>query len=271
MAVLRVPYKMLLAPVPPFSLRAGNAALLLIDAQHFTTRAARGWAAWRRSAASSANSTSITSRSRRRWRTWPSSSPPAARTGSCVMHTRAQRRAARIGSDLSRQMRTSRAAASGRRSAPRDPARKWRRPTAEPVFAAHDLQPLRRHRSARDPARRRVDTLLLAGMLANHSVWQAAREAADRDFGVVVVMDCCASETLAWHTQLRTGVVGGLIRQRSSRRGDRDAGGDAHMKVVRTVNGDIAPRELGVTQTHEHLCCDQSLGRRPSASPPTPR
>ena len=43
-------------------------------------------------------------------------------------------------------------------------------------------------------------------MLANYSVWQAAREAADRDFGVIVVMDCCASETFAWHTQLRVGV-----------------------------------------------------------------
>jgi phosphotriesterase-related protein len=32
------------------------------------------------------------------------------------------------------------------------------------------------------------------------------------------------------------------------------------MKVIRTVNGDIAPSELGVTQTHEHLCCDQRLG-----------
>jgi nicotinamidase-related amidase len=53
-------------------------------------------------------------------------------------------------------------------------------------------------------------------MLASQTVWQAAREAADLDFGVVVVMDCCASETLAWHTQLRTGIVGGLIRQRSS-------------------------------------------------------
>jgi phosphotriesterase-related protein len=32
------------------------------------------------------------------------------------------------------------------------------------------------------------------------------------------------------------------------------------MKVIRTVNGDIAPSELGVTQTHEHLWCDQRLG-----------
>jgi phosphotriesterase-related protein len=37
------------------------------------------------------------------------------------------------------------------------------------------------------------------------------------------------------------------------------------VKVVRTVTGDIAPSELGVTQTHEHLWCDQSLG--PSLDP----
>jgi len=32
------------------------------------------------------------------------------------------------------------------------------------------------------------------------------------------------------------------------------------VKVIRTVNGDIAPSALGVTQTHEHLWCDESLG-----------
>lgn len=40
------------------------------------------------------------------------------------------------------------------------------------------------------------------------------------------------------------------------------------MRVVRTVRGDIAPSELGVTATHEHLRCDQRLcrssGRFPS-------
>jgi phosphotriesterase-related protein len=33
------------------------------------------------------------------------------------------------------------------------------------------------------------------------------------------------------------------------------------MTVVRTVLGDIAPEELGVTATHEHLYCDQRLCR----------
>src|SRR5437764_1169459 len=42
MALLRVPYKMLLAPVPPFRLTPENAALLLIDAQHFTATRTQG-------------------------------------------------------------------------------------------------------------------------------------------------------------------------------------------------------------------------------------
>jgi phosphotriesterase-related protein len=33
------------------------------------------------------------------------------------------------------------------------------------------------------------------------------------------------------------------------------------VKIVRTVRGDIAPSELGVTATHEHLYCDQRLCR----------
>lgn len=34
------------------------------------------------------------------------------------------------------------------------------------------------------------------------------------------------------------------------------------MKIIRTVRGDIAPGELGVTATHEHLYCDQRLCRQ---------
>jgi len=33
------------------------------------------------------------------------------------------------------------------------------------------------------------------------------------------------------------------------------------VRIVRTVNGDIAPESLGVTATHEHLRCDQRLCR----------
>jgi predicted metal-dependent phosphotriesterase family hydrolase len=44
------------------------------------------------------------------------------------------------------------------------------------------------------------------------------------------------------------------------------------LKVIRTVNGDIPPSDLGVTLTHEHLYCDQRLcrseGSFPSAANP---
>ena len=39
------------------------------------------------------------------------------------------------------------------------------------------------------------------------------------------------------------------------------------MKVVRTVTGDIAPDDLGMTQTHEHLRCDQRLCRSANGFP----
>jgi nicotinamidase-related amidase len=63
--------------------------------------------------------------------------------------------------------------------------------------------------------RAHVDTLIIAGMLANISVLLAAREAADRDLNVIVVRDASASETLDWHMHTMNAVVGGLIRVRS--------------------------------------------------------
>jgi len=39
------------------------------------------------------------------------------------------------------------------------------------------------------------------------------------------------------------------------------------MKIIRTVNGDIDPSVLGITQTHEHLTCDQTLGKMDDSFP----
>ena len=61
-----------------------------------------------------------------------------------------------------------------------------------------------------------VETLLLAGMMADTVLAMAAREAADRDYGVILVMDASASQTNDWHVNLRDGIVGGLIRQRTT-------------------------------------------------------
>ena len=41
------------------------------------------------------------------------------------------------------------------------------------------------------------------------------------------------------------------------------------MTYIETVRGPIHPSELGVTQTHEHLWCDQSLCRSGERWKPT--
>jgi nicotinamidase-related amidase len=214
MALLRVPYKMLLAPVPPFVVTADNTALVLIDAQHFTTSRSQGLgrlAAERgierefdeyylQAEAALKNMATLVAACRSR--------------GLAVMHTLLSGTRP-DGNDLSRQMRASQLALPIG-----DPRREIRPEVApadgEPVLGRSTYSPFVGTGLLEALRAAKVDTLLLAGMLANYTVWQAAREAADLDFGVVVVMDCCASETLAWHGQLRTGIVGGLIRQRSS-------------------------------------------------------
>ena len=213
MSLLRVPYKMLLAPIPAFPLRAGNAALLLVDAQHFTATRSRGLGRlasergidrefdeyYLQAEAALANMAKLVSACRSR--------------AIAVMHTvlcsaRPDR------SDMSRQMRVSELPLPV--GDPHLEIRPEVAPAAgEPVFPRTTYGPFAGTEIANELRASGVDTILLAGMLASHSVWLAAREAADRDFGVVVVMDCCASETLEWHTQLKTGVIGGLVRQRS--------------------------------------------------------
>jgi len=59
-----------------------------------------------------------------------------------------------------------------------------------------------------------IDTIILAGTLFNYTVSQTAREAADRGFTVIVVWDSCAGETLDWHMVTKTGIMGGLILSR---------------------------------------------------------
>jgi nicotinamidase-related amidase len=214
MSLLRVPYKMLLAPIPPFSLGAGNTALLLIDAQHFTTNRTQGLGALASERGIDREFDEYYAQVDAALRNMAKLLAACRARGMRIVHT-VLCGVRPDGSDRSRQMRVSDlplpvgdprlqirsevAAASDEIVIPR---------TTYSPFIGTDLITIL--------GSLRLDTVLVAGMLANYSVWQAAREAADRDFGVVVVMDCCASETLAWHTQLRIGLIGGLIRQRSS-------------------------------------------------------
>jgi nicotinamidase-related amidase len=59
---------------------------------------------------------------------------------------------------------------------------------------------------------RGIGTVILAGMMANIVMPLAAREAAERDFDVLVMPDACASETLDWHGLTMQGLGGGAIR-----------------------------------------------------------
>jgi nicotinamidase-related amidase len=58
----------------------------------------------------------------------------------------------------------------------------------------------------------RIEWVFVAGMPANLTVAMAAREAADRDYRVIVVQDATASETMEWHALTMLGLAGGAIR-----------------------------------------------------------
>ncbi len=214
MPLLRVPYKMLSAPVPPFHLSGANTALLLIDAQHFTTTRTRGlgWAASERGINREFDEyyLQVDAALKNMARLLAACRAHDVRIIYTVLNgTKAD------GSDLSWQMRVSELPIPN--GDPRAEIRSEVMPQSGELilprvtyspFAGTELQRLLQAAG--------VDTLLVAGMLANYSVGMTAREAADRDFGVVVVGDASASETFEWHQQLLNGIVGGLIRHRST-------------------------------------------------------
>jgi nicotinamidase-related amidase len=214
MPLLRVPYKMLSAPVPPFKLTSANAALLLMDAQHYACTRTRGLGL-------AATERGIDREFDEYYRQVDAALNNMARLAkACRSHGvrviySVLNGAKADGGDLSRQMRVSELpvpsgdprAEIRPEVAPQAGERILLRVTYSPFVETELLRLLR------DTG---VDTLIVAGMMANYTVWQTAREAADRDFGVVVVSDASASETLEWHQQLLNGLVGGLIRQRST-------------------------------------------------------
>jgi biuret amidohydrolase len=214
MALLRVPYKMLAAPVPPFHLSQANTALLLVDAQHFTCSREQGLGllATERGIDRELDEyyLQVDAALKNMVRLLAICRSHKVRIIHTVLNcARADR------SDLSRQLRVAELPIPA--GDPRAEIRPEVAPSADELvlprvtyspFAATTLQHILNAA--------KIETLIVAGMLANYSVWLTAREAADRDFGVVVVMDASASETLEWHLQLQTGIVGGLIRQRTT-------------------------------------------------------
>jgi nicotinamidase-related amidase len=212
---LRVPLKMLSGPTPAFSVSGADAAVLIMDVQDFTSRkdaglgklaAARGILRefdeyYEQVEAAIRNLRRLLDASREH-------RLPVLYT---LLHAERSDR-----TDLSTQLRVA----------------GWPVPTGDPLdeirpevsplagdivlprgtygaFAGTDLLSILE--------KSQVRTLILAGMLANTTVALTAQEAADRGFGVILVWDASASETLDWHDNVKTRLVGPLIRMRTAK------------------------------------------------------
>ena len=212
--MLRVPYKMLSVPAPPFRLLKANAALVLVDAQHFTTTRDQGLGkvASERGITREFDEyyTQVDVAIYNMARLLAACREHGLRVAYTVLLSEQPDR-----SDLGRQLRVSRL------PVPAGPPEAEIRPEVAPapgdmVFSRTTYSPFARTNLETSLVEAGVDTVILAGMLADLSVALAAREAADRDLAVVVVQDASASETLGWHVQTMRSLVGGLIRVRST-------------------------------------------------------
>jgi nicotinamidase-related amidase len=204
---------MLLAPVPPFRLAKENTALVLVDPQRFLTSRDQGLGRLAAERGIGRELDEYYAQAEAAVRGMARILACCRKQGLRVIYTvlscpDAER------SNLSRQLKLSNL------PIPVGPPADEIRPEVAPEpgdvvlprgtyspFAGTDLLAILRAAP--------IDTLIVAGMLANLSVEMLAREAADREFGVVFVWDASASETLEWHTLTMTGLVGGLIRVRS--------------------------------------------------------
>ena len=214
MLPLRVPFRMVLAPVPIFPLTKNNAVLLLVDPQHFMTDRSQGLGRLARERgiarefeefyaqvdAALRNMARLLTACRKHkvgvaYTLLNCEKPDCSELSRQLL---ASRLPIPVGSSLD-EIRPEVAPAPGDWILPRG--------TFSP-FVGTNLLTLLRDAD--------IDTIILAGILANISVEMTAREAADRGFGVVVVWDAAASETLDWHTVIMTAIVGGLIRVRST-------------------------------------------------------
>jgi len=211
--ILRVPYKMLAAPVPITRLTSANAALLMMDFQRYTCSRNHGLGQiaaekgilpeleeyYDQVDAALQNGLRLLEGCRK--------------NGLKVIHTYLHGWAE--DAKLSRQFRE------GKLGLPVGYLQDEILPQFKPIqnevmLARGTYSPFMKSRLEEVLQEGQVDTLIVAGMLFNYSVVTAAREAADLDYNVVVVWDASASETLDWHLVTRTGLVGGLIVTRST-------------------------------------------------------
>jgi nicotinamidase-related amidase len=201
---LRMPYHMLMRALPLATVSAGKAALVLLDIQDFTAARGKGLDAeaarrgithefddyYLQVAAALRNVDRLLAACRAK--------------AIAVYHVRV----ADTGT-LSRQFRLSgleRPAAGAADAVAQATA------PGESVIERGAYSPFHATDLEQDLHRRGIETLIVAGMMANITVVLAAREAADRSFDVLVVQDASASETLEWHAIAMQGLNGGAIR-----------------------------------------------------------
>jgi len=210
----RVPFKNLSQATPPFQVTKENAALLLVDAQRFTTRRDEGIGLEAKIRGIQREFEEYYAQVDAALRNMQRLLAGCREHGLVVIHTVLNAGSA-DGSGLSRQIKVSGLPIPT--GAPEDEIRPEVAPLPSELvlprgtyspFAGTDLLSVLREKE--------VDTLVVAGMLANTTVALTAQEAADRDVGVIMAWDASASESLYWHEIVKTGLVGPLIRIRTA-------------------------------------------------------
>ncbi len=203
----RTPYHMLMRPMPLASVRAGAAALVLIDVQGFTMRRGEGLDA-------EAARRGITGE----FDEYYQQAEAAARNAARIL---ARAREAKIDVWHIRTAAVDNLSPHFRLSGLDRPA-----PGATAEQSLAGLEPLPDERVIErgaysiflgtglreDLERLRIGTLILCAAMANIALVLGAREAADRGFSVLAVHDASASETLQWHGMTMQGLGGGAIR-----------------------------------------------------------
>jgi nicotinamidase-related amidase len=204
----RTPYNMLLRPPRLQRLPARSNALLLLDVQHYTVSPDRGLGAEATLRGISREFAEYREQAAAALRNIARLLAAFRAHGAPIVHALL----ADTGPGLSRQLRDAQLPLPPAAALEVEFVDEARPLPGEIVFARGCYSPFLDGRL--QPALDGIERLMICGMMANLTVVQAAREAADRGFSVIVVQDCCAAETHDWHGLAMLGVGGGAIRAR---------------------------------------------------------
>jgi nicotinamidase-related amidase len=211
--ILRVPYKMLAAPVPITRLTSASTALLMMDFQRYTCSREHGLGKMAAEKGIQPEFAEYYEQVEAALQNGLRLLEGCRQNGLQVIHTYLHRWTE--DAKVSRQFRE------GKLELPvgnlqDEILRQFQPIQNEAMLARGTYSPFMKTRLAEMLQEGQVDTLIIAGMLFNYSVLMAAREAADLDYNVAVVWDASASETLDWHLVVRTAMVSGLIVTRNT-------------------------------------------------------